>query len=351
MAEKAYTRTDPFAVLKRNRAEALDLATKTGQVRMRALLQGAETDLVKRLADARASRANTAKGGSFTAAQLEMTLRQVRDVTKGLTKGMRGLVLDQASVAADKAAGNMLEYMSAAHRKFRGIADAPLPIKEAAVLDRAVQGARASALRRLSTSGQPDAAPENAREHRGKEGVLERYGMRTVETFEQTLQQGMLTKKSWGDMASDLTAQSPFLQQAPAYWADRIVRCETMGAYNRAGWEAIRASDDVLGDMVKILSAVFDERTGWDSYQVHGQIRRPDEPFEWADGLYMAPPNRPNDREVVVPHRVSWPIPEYLKWRDDDEVMARYKMQRKKGSPGPRPKMTTVELDRFGKAK
>lgn len=123
-----------------------------------------------------------------------------------------------------------------------------------------------------------------------------------------------------------------------------------MGAYNRAGWEANREADDQLGDMVKILSATFDDRTGSDSFAVHGQIRRPDEAFESWFGLYQHPPNRPNDREIVVPHRISWPIPEYLKWRADDEIKARWTREKRKGPPPERPKMTTIEIDQFGRA-
>jgi hypothetical protein len=122
----------------------------------------------------------------------------------------------------------------------------------------------------------------------------------------------------------------------------------TMGAYNRAGWESIRSADDDLGDMVKILCASFDDRTGWDSYQVHGQIRLPDEAFEWAGGIFQHPPNRPNDREVVVPHRKSWAIPPELAWRGDGEVMAAWRRDRRKGAPPGRPEMTTVPLSEFG---
>lgn len=180
-------------------------------------------------------------------------------------------------------------------------------------------------------------------------GVLTRYSAAVIEEFEGVLRRGMLTGKPWGDVRDELTSKSPFLQGSPKFWAERIVRTETMGAYNRAGWEAIRAADDELGDMVKILSATFDDRTGWDSYQVHGQIRRVDEAFAWKGGLYQSPPNRPNDREVVVPHRVSWPIPEELAWRSDGEVAAAWKRDRRKGGPPPRPLMTTIPLARFGR--
>lgn len=124
----------------------------------------------------------------------------------------------------------------------------------------------------------------------------------------------------------------------------------TMAALNRSSWEGIRAADDELGDMVKILCATIDGRTGWDSLQVHGQIRRPDEAFEWNGGFYQNPPNRPNDREVVVPHRISWPIPDELHPRSDAEVVAAWQRDRRKGSPPARAERSTVPLDLFGKS-
>jgi len=110
--------------------------------------------------------------------------------------------------------------------------------------------------------------------------------------------------------------------------------------------------------MVKILVAGFDDRTAWDSYQVHGQIRKLSEPFEWItrDGqriAYMTPPNRPNDRETVIYHRVVMPIPDDLKPVSDAEYEAVFVKQcksKKNKSPSPpaRPRMTTVPLTWFG---
>ena len=64
----------------------------------------------------------------------------------------------------------------------------------------------------------------------------------------------------------------------------------------------------------------------------------------------MHPPNRPNDREVFVPHAMSWPVPEAFKWRSDGEVSARWALEGRKGSPPPRPRMTTVALELIGAA-
>jgi hypothetical protein len=62
----------------------------------------------------------------------------------------------------------------------------------------------------------------------------------------------------------------------------------------------------------------------------------------------MHPPNRPNDREVTVPHRISWPIPDYLQPLGDGDYQARFMQEHPKGSPPGRPKMETVDRSRFG---
>lgn len=82
-----------------------------------------------------------------------------------------------------------------------------------------------------------------------------------------------------------------------------------------------------------------------DSIAVHGQVRRVSEAFQSWFGPYMHPPNRPNDREVVVPHNVAWALPDALKPRSDAEVAARWALEGRTGSPPPRPLMSTISPD------
>jgi hypothetical protein len=327
-----------------NRADAISFVQAVGLKKTHELLEDAQEDLVQRIE----RRVRSQSGESFTLTQMRATLAQLQIVTRDLTEGMRDTILDVGEAATDHAVDHMIEYLADADRAFKGVGTQRLAISEAAMLENAREGVRASILRRLVSSGEPieDADEE---EHPAKLGILQRYGVETVGHFEKTLQRGFLARKSWSEMKDDITTDSPFLQQAPAYWAERIVRTEVHAAYNKAGWESIRQADDDLGDMVKILSSTFDERTGADSYAVHGQIRLPDEPFESWFGLFMHPPDRPNDRGVVVPHRISWNIPPYLAWRDAGEIMARWRYEGRKGRPPARPRMTTVSLDRFGK--
>jgi len=95
---------------------------------------------------------------------------------------------------------------------------------------------------------------------------------------------------------------------AHAWEIQRIAETEASAAYNTAQLEMLLAQD-VPGDrMMKRLVTTFDSRTGRDSVLLHGQVRPVREPFfdSYRGHFYMAPPNRPNDRELMVGHRPAW---------------------------------------------
>lgn len=83
-----------------------------------------------------------------------------------------------------------------------------------------------------------------------------------------------------------------------------------------------------------------------DSYNLHGSVRRTDEPFEYitSDGgsqFFLHPPDRPFDRSVIVTHRTSWgPLPKSLLALSDGAVVAAYK--RAKQTFYRRPLLSTV---------
>jgi len=330
---------DPREVLARNRADAAKISERIGLARTRKMLMRAQEELDAKL------RGLGAGDQTFTATQMRTTLAQIEDVLAGVSGSMKTLIVGQSATSAEMAAGGILEYLERADMSFRGVGQQPLAFDEATMFDAARSGAKSSILRRLTSdesAGIPGAK-------KTKTGILERYGENVIGNFEETLQRGLLTRKSVADMRDEITQASPFLEGAPASWAERIVRTELMGAYNRAGWETMReANDQMGGDMVKILSATFDNRTASDSYAVHGQIREPDQAFETWYGMMQHPPARPNDREIIVPHSKTWPIPKYLEPRSDAEVMLRWKMERRKGMPPKRPQMETVPRKSFG---
>lgn len=327
--------------LEQNRRSVQDIVRTAGDVHARELLQNAETDLQRRLVVVERMGPGA---DSFTATQMRATLVQIQVSIRELTLSMRTAILKHGEESAGVSTEHAVKYMKAADKAFRGVGVQPLALREASMLSYARKGAESSVLRRLASNGKPTAS----RPHPAKVGILQRYGMETVGHFEKILEEGMVQRKSFREMREELRKSSPFLQQAPAYWAQRIVRTEVMAAYARGTHENIHAAHKQLGDIVKILSAVFDDRTGADSYAVHGQIRRPEEPFEWWDGEYLYPPNRPNDREVVVSHRMRWVIPEYLQPKEEDEIQDAWTRGGRKGSPPETPENTTVDRDLFG---
>jgi len=329
--------------LAKNRRDAIDIASAVGGKRVRGHLEDAQKDLVARL-----ERLSPGMRGTFTEAQMKSALAQVRDVLTGLTPGMRGTIVQTGLEAATDASNGVVEYLTAAEQEFRGVGAQSLALDEASMMDSARFGAKASILRRIGSSGEDVPGAEGA-PHMAKRGVLQRYGMNVIGYFEQSMRTAIVTRKPWESIKQDITEKSPFLQQAPASWAERIVRTECASAYNTAGLHATEDANEQLGDMVKILSATFDDRTASDSYAVHGQIRRINEMFDTWYGPMAAPPARPNDREIVVPHRISWPIPRYLFPRTRAEVVQRWTKEKRKGPPPPTPNDSTVPRRSFGK--
>jgi len=125
----------------------------------------------------------------------------------------------------------------------------------------------------------------------------ETYGMEAIQRMRASMARGTLS----GETTAQLTERLARDIDLPAWRAERIVRTEGSFA---AGFRQLHDAADAFegdDDWRKQLIATFDPRTGDDSYYVHEQTRRLDEPFEDDAGRsYMHPPNRPNDREVMV---------------------------------------------------
>jgi hypothetical protein len=93
----------------------------------------------------------------------------------------------------------------------------------------------------------------------------------------------------------------------------RIARTELHGVYNQAKANGmIEVRDETLPDLMKTLIHPMDARTGKDSvYAAQLNLIVPiDEPFryKWAgkERVFQNPPDRPNDRAILVPYRKSW---------------------------------------------
>ena len=105
-----------------------------------------------------------------------------------------------------------------------------------------------------------------------------------------------------------------------ASFVNLITRTELMTAINQAIQRTTVALSLVVPDMRRLIVSTFDEKTAPDSIFVHGELRRVDEPFiDGAGRVYLVPPARPNDREIILPWRASWPVPSWGKPKPDEE--------------------------------
>lgn len=304
-----------------NRKSAFAYAEKKGVKATQKLLREAAADLRERIAQADIGPGRS----SFTAAQMRATLAQITDTIKALTQKFAPVLIDAAKIAAEVNAQHTIDYLTVADKAFRGIGSTPLSLDSAAIMDRAVKGSQSSLLRLLASNPYDPIGV----------GILQRYGMETIGEFEDILRRSVLSRATIGEVRDMLIAESPFLQGKPEWWAERIARTELMRASNVANLTSIAEANEQLGDMVKILAATFDQRTCADSYAVHGQVRKVESLFDTWQGPHAYPPARPNDREIVVPHRLRWEIPPYLRARPAGEVAFRWFVHEHHKKPHP----------------
>lgn len=316
------------------RSNALEIAERIGHQRLQTLLEAAQEEL-----NERTERALKNVGpDSWSATRAKSLLKQVEWIVGQTTPRIGQIVRTTGKEAARESAESLVEYLHQAEETHLG-AERIVNIDGAAIVDTAVAGTDSSLLRRLMSSKSPKSV-----------GILERYGSKTVENFEKRIQQAQLTETPWEEVRQGLITDSPFLKEMPMFWAERIVRTETAYASNRANWLGMREANEDFEDGVKILSAMIgDPRTAADSLAVHGQVRALDELFDSWNGSYMHPPDRPNDREVVVMHRRSWQLPEELRPRPWNEVVEAWQRAGRKGAPPARPLQSTIQEFRVKK--
>jgi len=93
----------------------------------------------------------------------------------------------------------------------------------------------------------------------------------------------------------------------------RIVRTELHGIYGRAKIDSMGVvRDEYMPELKKTLYHPMDSRTGADSVYAASKnlIVDIDQPFKYKwkgkDREFMAPPDRPNDRSILIPYDPSW---------------------------------------------
>ncbi len=260
----------------RERVERMAEASKREVVRQ---LVALEAELRERLVEQQ----RAGRGDSWTAADTEATLVQVRELLGRQGREFKGMLAANATTARR------------------------LGVKSAAAVLHHFEGKRGGPVRPLALEA--TAAAQNPLLARHEASVA-RYGARTIGRIAGVIQRGLLVGDTFSEMTDRLTGKrgAPGVLVQSAGDAARIIRTEGLFAMNAgAHEEALAQRAKRFPDLKKRICETFDSRTAPDSYSVHGQTRELEQPFADAFGHSAThPPLRPNDRAVEIVWRDAW---------------------------------------------
>lgn len=231
------------------------------------------------------------RGGTtrFSAASAEAYRQHALLATEYVQKRLSGLTAAQATKAIGTSMARTVTLMESLEKRFTGVA-MPIPLRAAAEMRAAGAKAKGVWLRDFPSS-------------------VSRYGTKMIGEFERVMNVGLIAGRSHDEMVAALTAHGgpDGLFQKHKYWAERIVRTETLRAYNGARQVGFEEMHKTQPDLQKKIIAILDKRTAPDSIAVNGQIRPINGLFmDGAGRQYLYPPARPNDRETTIPWRTLW---------------------------------------------
>lgn len=120
------------------------------------------------------------------------------------------------------------------------------------------------------------------------------------------------------------------LMDQQSWRVERLVRTETSYAYNLAQAAALKAYPTEPGELLwgrwtervdDLSGKPLDKKVAEDSLVLHGQVARPGGVFTMPDDpragklagrSWAHPPNRPNDRSVLLPWQRHWGVPGWI---------------------------------------
>jgi hypothetical protein len=236
------------------------------------------------------------QGQSFSAFHLRAVLLQVRDGLRAFQKGFDPELANAGEATATLAQRHVVSAVKQFEKRFAGT-EPVLRLEEASVFKGIYRGVEPSLLMR----------------HRQ---LVSGYPIATIQRVQNQLALSMIRNEGVGDAVRRIAAPGGTFDREK-WRAERIVRTESSYAYGVTNQSCLHEVAHEVPNLMKRLVTTFDIRTGADSKQLNGQTVKFDAPFVWLKATkggverveYMNPPNRPNDREVVIPWRADYTAP------------------------------------------
>lgn len=139
---------------------------------------------------------------------------------------------------------------------------------------------------------------------------IDNYSQNLRTKIQSSLTQSLIQNQSWTQAVNEMAGMFTVNEWELA----RIVRTELHSVYNVSknnGFGTVK--EEYLPDLKKTLYHPMDSRTGDDSRyasMLKSMIVDIDDPFiyDWKGKtrIFMTPPDRPNDRAILIPYRAEW---------------------------------------------
>jgi hypothetical protein len=272
-----------------HRAQLQGIIELGGVRKMRSLYDKVRQEMEAKLAELKSS----GRGQSFSAHHARQVQAQVMDGLRQINQQLGVQLSTKSAAAAKLARGHTISAVQKMERRFAGTTPV-LGIEQAGVFSKLYAGVEPSLL---------------TRHHK----LVFNYPKPTIARVQKNLAMSMLTGETV-DKAVDRIVSQGGVFSRERYRAERIVRTEMSYAYGVTNQACLRNVAQEVPNLQKRLVATFDDRIGEDSEELNGQTVPIDRPFIWMKRTkggverveYMQPPNRPNDREVVIPWRSNY---------------------------------------------
>lgn len=276
------------------------LIDRGGVARLRRLYQQAQAEL-----EAKITRSVGRGSAPFTAQQHRTLLAQVRQGQMQIARRLGDASADATIETQKDALSTLVGSIKRLEKAHGPGGTMVLPIEEAARFHGVIDKHRTSLLKQNRAS-------------------MATYSAGVVKKIEGNLALSMATGETTSQ-AVERVARTADLE----WWkAERIVRTEQSWAYNATQHAGLLASAEAMPDLYMRWTELvddwsrrpLDDRVGADSIALHGQVAKPGQPFRMpasapdvSDSLlgrsWMHPPNRPNDRAVLMPWKPGWDVP------------------------------------------
>ncbi len=223
--------------------------------------------------------------GTFTEAQLKGVLVQVDSAIKSLNKEVNGELLIGVQMSTEQSIEDLIKEVNKFEKKFAGITT-PLPLDA------------------IITSLDPKNFLINQ-----YQSSINRFNAELRNEIQRVLTQAIIERIPFDKVVNRISNE----MATEEFKVLRIARTELHQIYNFSKISGMRElRQELLPDLQKTLVHPMDTRTAQDSKLLAklNPVVNIDKPFKFKfkgqERVFMAPPDRPNDRAILVPFRASW---------------------------------------------